>query len=117
MIEFQIPIKTVNPVNGSHGHWRTTAAIRKRQRQTTFLLAPKFDIPAVITLTRVSAGVLDDDNLRPALKSVRDGIADKLGIADNDPRVTWRYAQQKCKRGTWAVRVTVEAPESRCATC
>ena len=110
MIEFQLPIKTVNPVNGAHGHWRKVARIRKSQRQTARLLTPRFEMPAVVTMTRLSAGVLDDDNLRPALKSVRDGIADKLGIADNDPRVTWRYAQQRCKRGTWAVVVMVRRP-------
>lgn len=62
-------------------------------------------LPARILLVRLSAGTLDDDNLRPALKSVRDGIADRLGIADNDPRVTWDYAQERCKRGQTAVRV------------
>lgn len=110
MIEFTLPIKTENPLNGQHGDWRRTAGIRRRQRTNARLLCPLFTMPAVVTMTRCSAGTLDDDAVPGALKSVRDGIADRLGIADNDPRVQWRYSQEKCKRGTWAVKVRVEAP-------
>ena len=104
----EMPIATPNPVNGSHQHWRTVNARRKKQRETAKLLTPArwaSMLPARILLVRLSAGTLDDDNLRPALKSVRDGVADGLGIADNDPRVTWDYAQERCKRGQTAVRV------------
>lgn len=62
----------------------------------------------VVKLTRYSCGTLDDDNLRGSLKSVRDGVADALGIADNDGRVRWEYAQEKCKRGAYCVRVQIE---------
>ena len=112
MIEFQLPIKTVNPTNGSHGHPLADYRRRKSQSTTAHRLCPKFPLPAVVTLTRCSAGTLDEhDNLRSALKSVVDGIAAKQGIPDNDPRIEWRYAQEKCKRGTWAVRVCVEVRE------
>jgi hypothetical protein len=64
----------------------------------------------VIRLTRVTAPrgkILDDDNLRGCLKAVRDGVADWLGINDNDPRVSWHYAQ---RNGTaWGVEVEVFA--------
>lgn len=50
--------------------------------------------------------MLDDDNLRSALKAVRDGIAEKLGIDDRDPRVEWRYGQRK---GMVGVDVELEA--------
>ena len=109
MIEFTLPIKTPNPSNGSHGHPMADYRRRKAQSTAAHRMAPRFQLPAVVTLTRLSAGTLDEhDNLRTALKAVVDGIAAKQGIQDNDPRVTWRYAQEKCKRGTWAVRVTVE---------
>lgn len=104
----EMPIATPNPVNGSHKHWRAVSARRKKQRTTARLLTPArwvSMLPARILLVRLSAGTLDDDNLRPALKSVRDGVADGLGIADNDPRVTWVYAQERCKRGQTSVRV------------
>lgn len=100
-----LPLRTISELNGSHGHWSTSVKRRRRQRQTAKLLCPAWGLPGVITLTRLSAGTLDDDNLRAALKSVRDGIADKLGIKDNDPRVTWEYAQEKCPRKTYGVRI------------
>lgn len=110
-VEVVLPIKTINPLNGSHGHWRVTSARRKRERGLAAMLVPAHSLPCVVTLTRLSSGTLDDDNVRAALKSVRDGIADKLGVADNDPRIQWRYAQEKTKRGVYGVRVRIEEAE------
>lgn len=116
MIEFVIPVKTINEANGSHGHWRVKAKRRKQQRTAAFnavmfeLIAgtsPHF--PFVVTMSRISAGTLDDDNLRVSLKAIRDGIADAFGLPDNDPRIEWRYGQEKCKRGAYGVRVRIEA--------
>lgn len=124
MIEFTIPVKTVNEANGSHGHWRVKAGRRKAQRRiaqetcwwafndykSKFAYKPKFaPFPCVVTMSRKSAGTLDDDNLRVSLKAIRDGIADAFGIADNDTRISWQYAQEKCKRGTYGVRITIAA--------
>lgn len=53
------------------------------------------DLPVVVQLTRIAGRFLDDDNLAHAFKSVRDGVADALGIKDNDPRVTWAYTQER----------------------
>jgi hypothetical protein len=66
-----------------------------------------FGCPA-IRLTRVTGPrgrTLDDDNLRGCLKAIRDGVADSLSINDNDPRVSWYYAQRK--GAAWAVEVEV----------
>lgn len=61
-----------------------------------------------ITLTRISARKLDDDNLRGALKAVRDGVADALGFSDDsNGALTWSYAQQKGRPGEQAVRIDV----------
>lgn len=49
----------------------------------------------VVTLTRIAPRPLDDDNLASAFKAVRDGVADAIGIDDRDPRVAWRYAQER----------------------
>lgn len=103
-----LPIKTVNPLNGQHGHWRKTAARRKRERHTAAIMVPAYKLPAVVTLTRLSAGTLDDDAVPAAMKSIRDGICDKVGIPDNDPRIRFVYAQERCKRGSYGVRVEIE---------
>jgi hypothetical protein len=53
-------------------------------------------------LASVWERALDDDNLAAGFKSVRDGIADALGIDDRDPRVTWAYAQQRGEPKTYS---------------
>jgi hypothetical protein len=102
-----LPLRTQGP-NGSHGHWAALASRRKRERWAAFVLCPAAAVPCTVLLTRLSAGQLDDDNLRGALKGIRDGVADRLGVKDNDPRVTWNYAQAKAPRGTYAVRIEIE---------
>lgn len=100
-----VPVRTENPLNGTHGHWRVKAAARKRQRRAAHLMCPPAALPCTVRLVRLSAGTLDDDNLRGALKAIRDGVADRLGVPDNDPRVRWEYGQERVKRGTYGVRI------------
>lgn len=66
-----------------------------------------WDVPCTVKMIRLSSGKLDSDNLQGALKSIRDGIADALGVKDNDPRVTWEYVQEKCRRGEFGIRVEI----------
>lgn len=89
-----LPIATVSEAN-RRDHWQVKRKRAKSQRQIAAALVPRFGLPCVVTLTRISPRLLDDDNLRGALKHVRDGVADRLGIDDRDPRVEWRYAQRK----------------------
>lgn len=126
-IEFTVPVKTVNELNGSHQNWRVVSARRKHIRATTAwsfagspretwrpIVASAGPGQVVVTMTRISSGTLDPhDGLPASLKSVVDGIADGLGLAkDSDPRVEWRYAQAKGKRGEFGVRVVVELKEA-----
>ena len=108
MIAVTLPLRTVNELNGSHSHWRVVSKRRKHIRAMSALMTPVAPLPCVVRMTRVSAGELDDDGLRAALKSVRDGIADRLGVKDNDKRVAWLYGQAKCRRGQFCVRVEIE---------
>lgn len=62
-----------------------------------------------VTLTRIAPRELDDDNLRGATKSCRDGIADALHIDDRDKRVTWCYAQRRGRVKEYGVEITIEA--------
>lgn len=99
-------------------HWRKRAARVKKQRAEAGLrvaftqagqvrVAP--ELPCTVTLVRISARALDDDNLASAFKAVRDGVADALGIKDNDPRVSWRYEQRKGGKGVQAIEIRIEA--------
>lgn len=106
-----LPIPTVSESN-ARGHWSKRHARSAPQRRIVGLvLRPQLSalgLPVRVLLTRMSAGELDDDNLRGALKAVRDGVADALGLRDDsDARVTWLYAQAKVPRGSWGFEVVV----------
>jgi len=86
-------------------HWATKAkrvaeqralgAMKVRQVTDAADRAGLLAAGLVVTLTRIAPRALDDDNLASAFKAIRDGVADALGIDDRDPRVSWRYAQER----------------------
>jgi len=96
VISVTIPIATVSEAN-RRDHFMVKAKRAKAHRNAAWMLCPRYPLPCVVTLTRVGARILDDDNLRSALKSTRDGLADRLGVKDNSPLIEWRYAQAKGK--------------------
>ena len=66
-------------------------------------------VPVRVRLIRVSAGVLDDDNLVASLKATRDGIAKALGIDDGDrARLRFAYGQRKGPKGAYEVECLIE---------
>ncbi len=104
IVHFIIPLKTVSESNVKE-HWSKSAKRHKAQKQMIkywFLQesVPKY-LPVVVTMTRLSPRFLDDDNLQTAFKYVRDAIAEyfipglAVGRADDDPRITWKYSQEK----------------------
>lgn len=107
-VAVELPIKTVSEMN-ARGHWATRAKRMRMARHTAYVLCPAFELPCTVRLVRISSGTLDSDNLTSALKGCRDGVADRLGVADNDPRVQWEYGQERGKRGTYGVRVELTA--------
>lgn len=116
-VEFVIPIKTISVTNARE-FWRVRAKRAKAERVSArdafFANASwarvqtgEFEGALRITLTRLATHKLDSDNLAGACKSVRDGIADALGMDDGDELLTWEYAQEKAKE--YGVRVKIEA--------
>lgn len=94
-----LPLKIVSVAN-LREHWRTRAGRAKLHRVTTAALLRSHKpplLPITVVLTRVAARQLDTDNLASAFKACRDGVADWLGVPDNDPRVTWEYGQRTGK--------------------
>ncbi len=107
-----IPLKTAGS-NAREMWQQRTSRVKKERKATAWMLATatKPAVPCSVLLTRVapSAG-LDDDNVRAALKGVRDQIAEWLGVNDRDNlQVRYRYAQ---KRGPWQVLVEFGPPVS-----
>jgi hypothetical protein len=111
--EIRVPLRITGP-NGSHGHYHAAAAKRRTERSATRAVLQVNHgtippaLPLVVTITRLSAGTMDEDNLAAGCKSVRDGVSDWLGLkSDRTPGLTWRYAQERAPRGTYAVRVEI----------
>jgi hypothetical protein len=107
MIEIELPLRLVSVANVRES-WQQKAA-RTRAHRRAAIAIPRHAVPCTVTITRIGPKELDGDNLLSSCKAVRDGIADRLGVKDNDPRVTWLYAQEKAKPKRYAVRVRIEA--------
>ena len=110
-VTVDIPIRTQSEAN-LREHWGTKARRVKQHRDLAFVVVRKAleyrrPLPCVVTLTRLSPRLLDDDNLRQALKACRDGIADWLGVDDRSPLIRWEYDQRQASK-YHAVRVEVE---------
>lgn len=117
-LEVYLPLRLVSEANARDG-WRAKAKRAREQRRVTHMaVAPRllrglgthvvFVDPLRVTLTRIGPRELDTDNLARACKAVRDGVADALGVKDNDPRVSWSYAQLRSR--AYAVEIRMEAP-------
>lgn len=64
--------------------------------------------PFSVELIRISPGFLDDDNLRPSFKAVRDEVASWCGVDDGDrARISWVYKQRGCPMGQGATEIAI----------
>jgi hypothetical protein len=129
VIKFIIPIRTKNPLNGAQ--WGRSgiakAKLRKKHREAAklslmaLLSTPggpshRIEPEATVTLRRVSPRALDGDGLQAALKSVRDGIADALGINDGSDAVTWVYQHRRGRPREYAVEVEILPQQEQAET-
>lgn len=113
-IEIWVPIRTVSEANRRE-HWAARAKRARAQRSATLLAlrCQRVDLldyraAELVRVLLVRTGRrLDDDNLRGALKSVRDGVADWRGVDDGHPSWEWIYAQEP---GAPGVRVMIGTP-------
>lgn len=120
-MQVTLPIRAVNTSN-SREHWAVIAKRARSHRSAAsnmtlmeiFREHPVWSYrdngalisPVVVTLVRVAKRRLDDDGNVTSLKSVRDGVADALGLKDDsDPRVTWVYDQALGKE--YEVRISI----------
>lgn len=121
MIRVEIETKLPSCAN-ERGHWKkTSSAGGKRKlvkRQMELRGQPFHELPASVRLTRVAPRPLDGDNLQRAMKAVRDGVADWLGVDDRDERVRWFYAQAVDGRPRYqAARIEVVPWHDDCGHC
>jgi len=105
-----IPIRTRGGLNAREHHFARSRRVKAEREAAGWVTPRSFPLPCVVTLTRLSAGTPDShDNLRGCLKGIVDGIADRFGIKDNDPRIEWRYAQRKCSPAQYGVQIELES--------
>ena len=104
----EIPVRAVSLAN-QREHWGKRAGRAKQHRKAAWLAARVHDLPLIVILTRIGKRKLDGDNLQGALKSIRDGVADRLGVDDANPLVRWEYAQELGKQ--YAVRIEYVEPQ------
>jgi hypothetical protein len=93
MIFVTLPLK-IESVANKREHWAVRAKRSKAHRKAAIII-PKFPLPCQVVLVRIAPRELDTDNLQSGFKALRDGIADRLGVKDNDPRVEWIYEQKR----------------------
>jgi len=105
-IRFEVPIKAPSTSN-LREHWAAKHKRTDAQKAATRRRCPEWKAGPllVVRLTRVAPSALDDDNLRGALKSVRDAIATWLRVDDRTPLVDWLYAQAKGPKPVVTVEV------------
>ena len=105
-----LPLRLESKAN-AHVHWRKLAHKAAVQRTAGRLALAQSRLEpggrAIVRLVRISPRELDGDNLANALKAVRDGVADALGVDDRDPRVTWLPDWERGAPKQHAVRVEV----------
>ena len=108
-----IPMRTVSAPNAREHHMERAKRVKRERWAVGMVLnpLPRPQLPCVVLLTRDSPGAraLDDDNLRGALKGVRDEVARWLGVDDGSSEVRWVYAQRQ--RRSWGVVVMAQADD------
>lgn len=118
-VQVFLPLKLVSEANARDG-WRAKAKRAHEQRRVTHMATRaqikvrerwewllSEEVPSLtVTITRLGRRELDSDNLARACKAVRDGVADALGVKDNDPHITWRPEQLKGR--AYGVEIRIE---------
>jgi len=112
-----LPLRLTNAANSREPFWSVAKRAQEHRSVTRMAFGRRIELNAsqcaTITCTRIYSGrgkPMDvHDGLPGAFKSVVDGIADAMGISDNDPRVNWLYAQRKGERMEVELRVEMRA--------
>ncbi len=132
-IEFTVPHLRIESANTlMNKHWAARKAVKDAQRDLVYwayrqsladgalpgsATAARWMLyvakPLTITLTRIAPRELDGhDNLRLGFKVTVDMLTELIGAkSDADPRLTWRYAQERGKPKEYSVRICIESSD------
>ena len=98
----------------SREHWAAKHRRVKHERTMVrmFLNASRDarpGLPVLVTLTRCSPRLLDDDNAVGSMKGVRDEISAWLRVDDGDPRITFIVKQEKVPTKSRGTLIRIDA--------
>jgi len=119
----EVPVRLWNTSNSRDG-WRATAkrakivrtfaraAVGSRILRSVLVKGRRFGttdlpFPCSVRLVYIGPRQLDDDGVASSVKSLRDGVADALGVDDRDPRVVWVPDQERGGVREYGARVEV----------
>jgi hypothetical protein len=120
-IVFFVPGKLSNPLNGSWGSWRKHWRIARDWRERTVQYAAcaldwtplargSERTPKRVTFRAHTARPWDEDNIRAAVKPLRDGLMNARLIHDDSPTSGHLFVyEQVVDRTRRGVEITVEA--------
>jgi hypothetical protein len=111
-MKFTLPVRTQTESNCNE-HWRTRHRRSKAQREVTAAVLADIKAPqppCVVTITRVSKGVMDDDNLASSAKHIRDQIAVWIGVDDKHRDIV-RYVYEQRRGKEFALEVEIRPME------
>lgn len=119
-LEFTMPLRLARGGNNREHHFARHRRVKKERAFVGLVfravwhrtpVANRPELPVDVHLVRVSPGTrpMDDDGVVAALKSVRDQVAEELGV-DDGSRALVRFTYTG-ERGPWGVRVVVEDRE------
>lgn len=95
---FDVPIRTITAANARE-HYAARARRVKGERLALRRAMAGLRVPAlpiVVTFTRLSPRLCDDDGLPTAAKGLRDEIAALYGTGDSPTHpIRWQYRQEK----------------------
>lgn len=118
VLSVALPVHLTNTSNARQ-HWGTTARKAKVRHPVALAVQTRVRhlglnqevVPhhsqLAVRLVYIGPRQLDDDGVASAVKSLRDGVADALGVDDRDPRVTWVPDQERGGVREYAARVEV----------
>jgi hypothetical protein len=107
-LEFDAPIRIRSEANIGgqlQAFIRRKTAIKKMMQDVLDKLPRIVTMPCVVIFTRFGPQKFDDDNLAYAFKSIRDTLADWIGVDDGNPRYKWRYRQKQSPEHMIRVRI------------
>jgi hypothetical protein len=115
--QWDLPLALKSEAN-DFSHWRIKdkrKQVLKMHFKLCALRSKIIPLPVTVEFTRISPRFLDEeDNLRIAFKTVKDYVADflipgkRMGQADSDKRIKWKYNQEKGKPQRFTIKYYAE---------